>query len=289
MELKSFKNLYHYPASFWLGITFIVWWTGLGGKDLYLLPALIFILIYIYLIWRNKPLNIPAILRRRFYSKKWMIMIFSVHVVLFLTITILKYFSFSWNVWDVGNFSNKLYNIAHGSFYSSYLDAHDWADHFNPSMSPLALLYLIVPSTNWVTLAKKIQKQNIHNIILLRERGEFLDEYLTHKRINCLHINFPDPWSKKSKRKHRILCAEFLTKIHPYFFSGGELRFKTDHLEYFKSVTQILKQLGFYSIDQHTEDLHQSPYDEENILTEFEMLFKSKGNPPIGYLRARAL
>ena len=140
-----------------------------------------------------------------------------------------------------------------------------------------------------VLSAKKIQKQNIHNIILLRERGEFLDEYLTHKRINCLHINFPDPWSKKSKRKHRILCAEFLTKIHPYFFSGGELRFKTDHLEYFKSVTQILKQLGFYSIDQHTEDLHQSPYDEENILTEFEMLFKSKGNPPIGYLRARAL
>jgi hypothetical protein len=34
--------------------------------------------------------------------------------------------------------------------------------------------------------------------------------------------------------------------------------------------------------------LHQSAYDKENILTEFEMLFKSKGNPPIGYLRAKA-
>ena len=165
MELKGFKNLYHYPASLWLGITFIVWWTGLGGKDLYLLPALIFILIYIYLIWRNKPLKIPALLRKRFYSKKWMIMIFSVHVVLFLTITILKYFSFSWNVWDVGNFSNKLYNITHGSFYSSYLDAHDWADHFNPSMSPLALLYLIVPSTNWVTLAKTIAYLSVPPLI----------------------------------------------------------------------------------------------------------------------------
>ena len=139
-----------------------------------------------------------------------------------------------------------------------------------------------------VLAAKKIQKQNIQNILLLRERGEFLGEYLTHKSIDCLHINFPDPWPKKSKRKHRILSTEFLTKIRPYFCFGAELRFKTDHLEYFKSVTQTLNRLEFYTIDQHTEDLHQSVYDKENILTEFEMLFKSKGNPPIGYLRAKA-
>ena len=132
-----------------------------------------------------------------------------------------------------------------------------------------------------VLAAKKIQKQNIQNILLLRERGEFLDEYLTHKCIGCLHINFPDPWSKKAKRKHRILSSEFLTKMHPYFCSGGELRFKTDHLEYFKTVTQILNRLDFYSIEQYTEDLHQSAFDSENILTEFEMLFKSKGNPKI--------
>jgi len=140
-----------------------------------------------------------------------------------------------------------------------------------------------------VLAAKKIQKQKIQNILLLRERGEFLDEYLIHKSIGCLHINFPDPWSKKAKLKHRILSTEFLTKMHPYFCLGGELRFKTDHLEYFKTVTKILEQLEFYDIDQHTEDLHQSSYDNENILTEFELLFKSKGNPPIGYLRARVL
>ena len=140
-----------------------------------------------------------------------------------------------------------------------------------------------------VLAAKKIRKQNIQNILLLRERGEFLVEYLTHKSIGCLHINFPDPWSKKSKRKHRILGTEFLTKMYPYFCSGGELRFKTDHLEYFNTVTEILEQLELYEIDQHTKDLHQSKYNTQNILTEFELLFKSKGNPPIGYLRAKAL
>ena len=140
-----------------------------------------------------------------------------------------------------------------------------------------------------VLAAKKIKKQNIQNIFLLRERGEFLDEYLTHKSIGCLHINFPDPWSKKAKRKHRILSTEFLKKMRPYFCPGGELRFKTDHVEYFKTVTEILNQLDLYSIEQHTQDLHQTAYNTENILTEFELLFKSKGNPPIGYLRAKVL
>lgn len=140
-----------------------------------------------------------------------------------------------------------------------------------------------------VLAAKKIQKQNLGNILLIRERGEFLDEYLNLNSIDCLHINFPDPWSKKAKRKHRILSTEFLTKIHPYFRSEGELLFKTDHLEYFQTVTEILNQLETYAIDQYTKDLHQSKYDAGNILTEFEMLFKSKGNPPIGYLRAKVL
>ena len=156
MELRVFKNLFNEPALLCLGITFFFWWTGFGERDLYLLPALIFLMVYIYRIWINKPLNIPVSLKMVFYMKKWLIIIFFVHVVLFLLITILKYYSFSWNVWDVGNFSNKLYNIAQGSFYSSYLGDHDWADHFNPSMSPLALLYLIVPSTNWLTFAKTI-------------------------------------------------------------------------------------------------------------------------------------
>jgi len=107
--------------------------------------------------------------------------------------------------------------------------------------------------------------------------------------MNCMHINFPDPWSKKSRRKNRILSAEFLSVMLPLFRSNGELLFKTDHLEYFETVTEILQQLKTYKIVEHTSDLHNSEYNENNILTEFEMLFKSKGNPPIGYLKATAL
>ena len=140
-----------------------------------------------------------------------------------------------------------------------------------------------------VLAAKKMEHQNTHNILLMRERGEFLHEYMPNNSMDCMHINFPDPWSKKSRRKNRILSAEFLSVMLPLFRSNGELLFKTDHLEYFETVTEILQQLKSYKIVEHTSDLHNSEYNENNILTEFEMLFKSKGNPPIGYLRAETL
>ena len=168
------KNLHHYHVLLWLALTFLVWWTGLGGRDLYLLPALIFLLTYIYRIWKNKPLKIPINLTKSFFEERWLIIIFLVHVALFLVITIFKYYSFSWNVWDVGNFSNKIYNIAQGRFYSSYLGAHDWADHFNPSMSPLAFLYLLVPSANWLTLTKTIAYVSVP-LLVFRICKEFFD------------------------------------------------------------------------------------------------------------------
>jgi len=139
-----------------------------------------------------------------------------------------------------------------------------------------------------VLAAKKMEQEDTHNILLMRERGEFLREYMQKNSMDCMHINFPDPWSKKSRRKNRILSAEFLSVMLPLFRSKGELLFKTDHLEYFETVTEILQQLKTYKIVAHTSDLHSSEYNENNILTEFEMLFKSKGNPPIGYLSAKA-
>ena len=140
-----------------------------------------------------------------------------------------------------------------------------------------------------VLAAKKMEQEYTHNILLMRERGEFLREYMPKNSMDCMHINFPDPWSKKSRRKNRILSAEFLSVMLPLFRSKGELLFKTDHLEYFETVTEILQQLKTYKIVAHTSDLHSSEYNENNILTEFEMLFKSKGNPPIQFLRAEVI
>ena len=154
MKLRPAYLFTQNPAVSWLAITLLVWWIGIAGRDLFLLPALIFIGIYSYRLWKKQAFKISTKWINSPSGKRWLISLFLVHVLLYLVITLLKYYSFRWNVWDVGNFSNKLYNISQGSFYSSYLGSHHWADHFSPSMSPLALLYLLKPSTHWVTLAK---------------------------------------------------------------------------------------------------------------------------------------
>ena len=127
-----------------------------------------------------------------------------------------------------------------------------------------------------VLAAKKIEQQHIKNILLLRERGEYFDEYFQQNSLDFLHINFPDPWIKKSQRKNRILNHEFLEKLIPIMNINGELRFKTDHQEYFETVSKILSKISDFSIIEHTLDLHRSIYNDGNILTEFELLLKQK-------------
>jgi len=156
MKLSVSSVIPQNPILLWLWITLLVWWSGLAGRDLFLVPALIFVVIYTYQIRNKKPSIIATNWTNSSNAKRWLISLFLVHVVLNLAITILKYYSFRWNVWDVGSYSNMLYNISQGRFYSSYLGTHNWGDHFSPSMSPLALFYLWVPSTHWVTLAKTV-------------------------------------------------------------------------------------------------------------------------------------
>jgi len=140
-----------------------------------------------------------------------------------------------------------------------------------------------------VQAARKLRKDESTNVVLLKDYGERLHEYLGKDNLDVLHVNFPDPWAKKAQRKHRLLSADFFNTIHPLFRKGGKFLFKTDHQEYFQSVLELLHELPNYKIENSTTDLHQSPLNEGSILTEFEQLFKSKANPEIGYLEAHAL
>jgi len=154
MKLRISSSIPQNPVFLWLLITLLVWWSGLAGRDLFLVPALIFVCIFAYQTLNKQPSIFSTKWTNSNNSKRWLIHLFLIHVVLNLSITILKYYSYRWNVWDVGSHSNMLYNISQGRFYSSYLGTHNWGDHFSPSMSPLALFYLWYPSTHWVTLAK---------------------------------------------------------------------------------------------------------------------------------------
>ncbi len=127
--------------------------------------------------------------------------------------------------------------------------------------------------------AVKFKKRDIDNIRLVQARAEDITDWFPEKAISEIHVNFPDPWPKKRHRKHRLISQAFLNNVHKLLRDDGAFTFKTDHEDYFNYAVEQLTAYPYLNIKEYSEDLHNSRYNETNILTEFESLFKGKGFP----------
>ena len=123
---------------------------------------------------------------------------------------------------------------------------------------------------------------------MLRSHSKNISYFFSEKKITGIYINFPDPWDKKSWKKNRLINADYLQVLYKLLEPNGFIAYKTDHKQYFLESNQIFADSGLYSIQEYTEDLHQSPYKTTNIITEFEALFLSQ-NKAINYLKAYKL
>lgn len=135
--------------------------------------------------------------------------------------------------------------------------------------------------------ALKFKKQAITNIRLVQARAEDIHCWLPENSAAEMYVNFPDPWPKNRHRKHRLLNERFLITMRRLLTPDGSFIFKTDHQDYFKHVVEQLRTCPYYEMTEYSEDLHNSEYNESNILTEFELLFKTKGFP-VYYLKTKS-
>ena len=135
----------------------LVWWSGLAGRDLYLVPVLVGILIMAFNVFRANSFqhifgNNETIMT--WATHRTLLWLLFLHGLVLTATAVFKLYSFQWNIWDVGYYSDIIFNTSKGKFYSSYNLAHNWGDHFTPSMSLLSIFYWIYPSTHWMTLSK---------------------------------------------------------------------------------------------------------------------------------------
>ena len=138
-----------------LGI--LIWFSGLAGRDLYLVPVLVGIIIITYQVLHEKSLQQifgQRSLNVTYLTRRKLLFLLLFHGLILIATTVFKLYSFQWNIWDVGIYSDILFNTSKGFFYSSYNLNHNWGDHFTPSMSFISLFYLIYSSSNWMTLSK---------------------------------------------------------------------------------------------------------------------------------------
>ena len=131
--------------------------------------------------------------------------------------------------------------------------------------------------------AEKAEARGLNNIIIVKTDAKRIAELFPNESLDGIYLNFPDPWDKRRWRKHRLLTAEYLAVLHRILKPHSFFSFKTDHQTYFKDARQTLDSTPLFSALRATDDLYKSEFLADNVPTEFEKLFRSKGLP-VGHL-----
>ena len=108
--------------------------------------------------------------------------------------------------------------------------------------------------------------------------AENLTEWFPAHSVDCLYLNFSDPWPKARHAKRRLTYRAFLEKYKTVLKKGGILRFKTDNAGLFDFSLEEFEAMGLPMTDL-TRDLHNSPQNEGNVMTEYERAWSEKGFP----------
>lgn len=96
--------------------------------------------------------------------------------------------------------------------------------------------------------------------------------------LDCIYLNFSDPWPKSGHAKRRLTHRTFLEIYKTLLKDGGILKMKTDNEALFDFSLEEFGECGLETVWQ-SRDLHRSEKNEGNIMTEYEKNFSDKGQP----------
>ncbi|MDD5770444.1 MAG: tRNA (guanosine(46)-N7)-methyltransferase TrmB [Candidatus Gracilibacteria bacterium] len=124
--------------------------------------------------------------------------------------------------------------------------------------------------------AEKSRNLGVKNFVVLKDFGQNIDKIFAKNEISRTYVFFPDPWDNKDRqKKHKLLQKDFLIKLYNITKVGGKFCFKTDHLNYFREVLEIIKELNLWKIDFLSYDYEkESEIFNKQKLTEFESMFR---------------
>lgn len=153
------------------------------------------------------------------------------------------------------------------------------------------------PEINYVGIEKyssvllrgiqKMVQDPLPNLYFIRMEAEEITEVFAEKEVDRIYLNFSDPWPKDRHAKRRLPSREFLQRYHQILCSDGRIEFKTDNEALFQFALDELEPAGWH-LDQMTKDLHHNEeMMQDNVMTEYEERFSSKGNPIYKYVISR--
>lgn len=134
----------------------------------------------------------------------------------------------------------------------------------------------------------KIKNNNLsfNNLHFLNLDALELNKYFANNSIDCIYLNFSDPWPKKRHKKRRLTSSNYLNIYKNILKKDGHIEFKTDNYDFFVYTKELLEGLKDVEIFDITDDLYHSKYLKQNIPTEYEEKF-IKQNKKINLIKFR--
>lgn len=126
-----------------------------------------------------------------------------------------------------------------------------------------------------VRAIQKLEDINLPNLKIIRMDALEIDEVFDHE-ISKIYLNFSDPWPKDRHANRRLSSNIFLKKYDVIFKDDKNIVMKTDNRKLFEYSVKSFVDYG-YKISDLSLDLHNDYYP-DNIMTEYEEKFVSKGN-----------
>lgn len=124
---------------------------------------------------------------------------------------------------------------------------------------------------------EKEQGNDIPNLTFIRMDAEYIENVFDKDEVDNIFLNFSDPWPKDRNAKRRLTSDRFLKRYTNIMKKDGKVTFKTDNNMLFDFSVETAKECG-WNILVETRDLHNSEYNEGNIMTEYEKKFSGLGH-----------
>lgn len=128
---------------------------------------------------------------------------------------------------------------------------------------------------------EKLEKQEEKptNLYFLCVDAADLPEIFDKGEVDRIYLNFSDPWPKDRHAKRRLPSRQFLARYDQILSKEGRVEFKTDNRGLFDFALEEVEPAG-WKLELCTFDLHSNAeLMKDNIMTEYEEKFSSKGNP----------
>ena len=124
--------------------------------------------------------------------------------------------------------------------------------------------------------AKKLVEKEIKNAKLVCADAEQVLPNIESDSVECLFLNFSDPWPKKRHAKRRLTSNSFLLEYYRILKKGAKLIFKTDNLDLFTYSIEMIQESPFKLIEANYSYDGKDPFD---ACTEYEQNFRNNGQP----------